>query len=162
MERSVVRDCHEASVPPRISLRSIRATLADERKTKSTQIPSTQKVESDHSRSNCGPKHDCIRNVVSCRIRRSPMLAAQSRTPRVSRATWGHSTRHVTQRVGRCICERRLGIRSTEANTATQKGLRRAATWRVSPMRRSIHVVVIRINVAACLFGIAAILKVLL
>ena len=28
MERSVIWDCHEASVPPRISLRSIRATLA--------------------------------------------------------------------------------------------------------------------------------------
>jgi hypothetical protein len=28
MERSVIRDCHEASTPPRISLRSIRATLA--------------------------------------------------------------------------------------------------------------------------------------
>jgi hypothetical protein len=28
MERSVIRDCHEASMPPRISLRSIRATLA--------------------------------------------------------------------------------------------------------------------------------------
>ena len=29
MERSVIRDCHEASMPPRISLRSIRATLAE-------------------------------------------------------------------------------------------------------------------------------------
>ena len=29
MERSVIRDCHEASIPPRISLRSIRATLAE-------------------------------------------------------------------------------------------------------------------------------------
>jgi GrpB-like predicted nucleotidyltransferase (UPF0157 family) len=29
MERSETRDCHEASMPPRISLRSIRATLAD-------------------------------------------------------------------------------------------------------------------------------------
>jgi len=28
MERSVIRDCHEASMPPRISLRSIRATVA--------------------------------------------------------------------------------------------------------------------------------------
>jgi hypothetical protein len=28
MERSVIRDCHEASMPPRISLRSIQATLA--------------------------------------------------------------------------------------------------------------------------------------
>jgi hypothetical protein len=27
MERSVIRDCHEASMPPRISLRSIRATI---------------------------------------------------------------------------------------------------------------------------------------
>jgi hypothetical protein len=29
MERTVIRDCHEASMPPRISLRSIRATLAE-------------------------------------------------------------------------------------------------------------------------------------
>ena len=28
MERSVIRDCREASMPPRISLRSIRATPA--------------------------------------------------------------------------------------------------------------------------------------
>src|SRR5208283_2904664 len=28
MERSVIRDCREASMPPRISLRSIRAMLA--------------------------------------------------------------------------------------------------------------------------------------
>jgi hypothetical protein len=28
MERSVIRDCREASMPPRISLRSIRATHA--------------------------------------------------------------------------------------------------------------------------------------
>ena len=28
MERSVIRDCREASMPPRITLRSIRATLA--------------------------------------------------------------------------------------------------------------------------------------
>jgi hypothetical protein len=28
MERSIIRDCHEASMPPRISLRSIRATVA--------------------------------------------------------------------------------------------------------------------------------------
>jgi hypothetical protein len=28
MERSVIRDCREASIPPRIALRSIRATLA--------------------------------------------------------------------------------------------------------------------------------------
>jgi hypothetical protein len=28
MERSAIRDCREASMPPRISLRSIRATLA--------------------------------------------------------------------------------------------------------------------------------------
>jgi len=27
MERSVIRDCHEASMPPRISLRYIQATI---------------------------------------------------------------------------------------------------------------------------------------
>jgi hypothetical protein len=27
MERSVIRDCHDASMPPRISLHSIRATI---------------------------------------------------------------------------------------------------------------------------------------
>jgi hypothetical protein len=27
MERSVIRDCREVSMPPRISLRSIRATI---------------------------------------------------------------------------------------------------------------------------------------
>jgi hypothetical protein len=49
-----------------------------------------------------------------------------------------------------------------EANTATSLGLRRAATRRVHPMRRTIRVVVtVKLNAAAIILAIAALVKVL-
>ena len=52
--------------------------------------------------------------------------------------------------------------RSTEANTANPKGLRRAATGGHLQMRRTVRVVVnVRINAATVIVAIAALIKVL-
>lgn|SRR5208282_369617 len=57
--------------------------------------------------------------------------------------------------------ERRLN-RSMAAKTATSQGSAAGRDSEGKPMRSNLRIVVIRINVAACLFALAAILKVLL
>lgn len=62
---------------------------------------------------------------------------------------------------GRCSHERRL-IRSMTANSANLLGWRRAATRRLPPMKGFIRIAVaLKIDVAACLLGIAAIIHAL-